>query len=709
MDISTAKSLALIELRAKAWLLLLTLVCYGAMPAAAQEEVTLNLKDADIRTLIETVSAATGTNFVIDPRVKAKVTVISSQPMNGQELYQVFLSILQVHGFSAVRTGEVVKIVPDVNAKQGPVAVTEAASPGRGDELVTRVIPIHNVPAAQMVPILRPLVPQQGHLAAYAASNALIISDRAANISRLAKIIKRIDRPDSQEIEVIPLRNASAQDVVRIVSSLRQVDAKGGQVPGQPVLAADERTNSVLLGGDRTARLRIRSLIAHLDTPLESGGNTHVVFLKYAQATELAPILLGVSQQQISIGATTTPGATTRVPTTPATTQGAQQQQQAAAAQAAQRRAITTRARAGSTSGAPEIDIQADERNNALIITAPQDQFESIRAVIRQLDIRRAQVLVESIIAEVRTDLAQNLGLSFFALPAEGSVGLAGAFAPSTVGSIAAAIVDSTAENLGRSLSGLSDGLVLGGADLREGNTQFAVLLEALASDTATNILSTPTLVTLDNEEAEIVVGQNVPFITGSFTSAAQDATNPFQTIERRDVGITLRITPQINEGNSVKLDIEQESSSVAAAATGASDIVTNTRSIRTSVLVEDDDVLVLGGLIDDTCNDTQNKVPVLGDVPLLGRLFRNDRTQKTKQSLMVFIHPKILRDSTTANAYSGAKYSLLRARQLESDIQNRGLIKDPAGNLPDLDDVITRAPRSTSLDLNQELNRELE
>lgn len=679
--------------------LALILVLLGCAPLALHAQtdngaggVTLNLKDADIRSLIETVAQATGTNFVIDPRVKAKVTVISSQPMNPTEVYQVFLSILQVHGFSAVPAGEVIKIVPDVNAKQGPVAVTTQASPGRGDQLVTRVIPIQNVPAAQMVPILRPLVPQQGHLAAYAASNALIISDRAANIARLAKIISRIDTAEVQDIEVIRLEFASAQEVVRIISGLQSTDAKGGKVPGQPTLIADDRTNSVLVGGDKAARLRVRALVAHLDTPLESGGNTQVVFLKYAKAEELAPILLGVSRQQAAVAATTTGGQV-------ATAAGG-------AAAAVQR---VTRASSAGSSG-NDIDIQADERNNALVITAPQDRIDSIKSVIRQLDIRRAQVLVEAIIAEVSTDLMRDLGVQFAVIP--DGVEDRGPVAISNIGgsgSSIAEIAGAIAANGAQAVGGLGTGLLVGAADLRDGKTNFAFLLQALDGDAATNILSTPTLVTLDNEEAEIVVGQNVPFVTGSTTSGGDGTSNPFQTIERQDVGVTLRITPQINEGDSVKLDIEQESSSVAASSAGAADLITNTRSIKTSVLVQDDGVLVLGGLIDDTFRDTQTKVPVLGDVPLLGRLFRFDSTEKAKQSLMVFIHPRIMRNDRTAELLTNQKYGLLRSRQLDSNLQNRGLFKGGAGRLPPLNELVTRVPGDLNTELRQELNRTLE
>jgi general secretion pathway protein D len=658
------------------------ILCLCSMAALAQDQkVTLNLKDADIGSLIETVAEITGKNFVVDPRVKAKVTVVSAEPMSKEEVYQVFLSILQVHGFAAVPVGEIIKIVPDITAKQGPVALTGG---GEGDELITRVIPVTYVSAAQLVPILRPLVPQQGHMAAYTASNVLVISDRAANIDRMADIIERIDQPTQGEIEVIRLENASAGELVRILSSMLQRDAQlaGGQLPGQPLLIADERTNSILLSGDKNSRLRLRGLIAHLDTPLEGGeGNTQVVFLNYAKADDLAPILLGVAEQQ-------------------------QEQEQAVGQPVAGGTTIATTATATGTDGADEeIDIQADERNNALVITAPPDRVESIKSVIRLLDVRRAQVLVEAIIAEVSTQLANELGVQFAVVPngVDDAAPVALSNLPSSSGTSLLGIIRGAASG---NVAGIGAGLLLGAANLGGGETNFAVILNALAGDSATNILSTPTLVTLDNEEAEVVVAQNVPFITGQFTTPVSggtvddgtgvDAVSPFTTIERQDVGLTLRLTPQVNEGDTIRLAIEAESSSLAATTTqGAADLITNTRNITTNVLVEDGQVLVLGGLIEDNFNDNQQKVPVLGDIPLLGYLFRNTSTQKVQRSLMIFIHPVILRDPALATAYSNSKYDYLRARQLDANLQHRGLIKDTRARLPDLDELITQIPDS--------------
>jgi len=621
----------------------------------AETGVTLNLKDADIRSFIETVAEATGRNFVVDPRVKAKVTVVSARSMNREEVYQVFLSVLQVHGYAAVRVGEIIKILPDVNAKQGPVVTGGGSTPATGDELVTRVVPIKNVPAAQMVPILRPLVPQQGHLAAYPNSNVLVISDRAANIQRLISIINRIDRPDSQEIEVVPLQHASAAEVVRIINSMSRQDAQG-QVPGGTTLAADERSNSILLSGDNAARLRIRGLIAHLDTPLQGGGNAQVVFLKYAKAVELAPILLGVTQFEAEGQQGNASGAAT----------GANSQ---------------------------DVDIQADETTNALIITAAPAKFDSLRRIISQLDIRRAQVLVEAVIAEVSTGLSRELGVQFAYVPTERSSGTTpavGELFTNSQANIAGLIACGT----DTALSAVTSGFFVGAAKL-SGKDRFAALLRALEGDPATNILSTPQLMTLDNEEAEIVVAQNVPFITGQFTntgSGTDSAVNPFQTIEREDVGITLRITPQINEGDSVILNVETESSSLSPSPV-ASDLITNKRSIKTTVLAKDQQTIVMGGLIEDEFTDDVQKVPLLGDIPLLGHLFKSTSTIKDKQNLMVFIHPVIVRDAATSTYATNAKYSYMKARQIEAQIDDRGLIKNGARLLPDLDELVTQLP----------------
>jgi len=627
-----------------------TTVLTPSVLRAQEGTFTLNLKNADIQSLIQTVSRQSGRNFVVDPRVKARVTVISSTPLNAEELYETFLSVLQVHGYAAVPSGDLTKIVPDVNAKQGPVpAFSDDQS--SSDQLVTKVIKVANVPAAQLVPILRPLVPQQGHLAAYASTNTLIVTDRASNIERLTTIISGIDRPDNDEVQIVRLSHASATEIIRILQSLQ---SRGGQIDGTPGsvrFASDDRTNSILLSGDPAARSRMRGIIMNLDTPVESGGNTRVVYLRYANATDLLQILTGVSAGQAKIGTSSDKGKDNAAP--------APAGNAVATAAGTQPAAVPTASlirRATQETDRPNVDIQADADTNALIITAPPDEMRSILVVIEQLDIRRAQVLVEAIIAELSTNNSAQLGVNFAVNGADQNRPAAytnlGGATQSLIGTVAS------------SGASLSQGLSLALGRFGSGGVDFGVLLSAIASDSDNNILSTPTLVTMDNQEAEIVVGQNVPFVTGTQLSASND--NPFQTIERQDIGISLKVKPQINEGNNIKMDIEQEVSDVSnTAVTGATDITTNKRSIKTTVLVEDGQTLVLGGLIDDQINDTREKVPFLGDVPLLGSLFRYRTTRKNKRNLMVFLHPTILRDPETADYYSRNKYDDLRSAQL--------------------------------------------
>lgn len=606
--------------------------------------VTLNLKDADIGALIGTVAEVTGTNFIVDPRVKGKVTVVSSKPMDSDEVYQVFLSILKVHGFAAVPSGSVVKIVPDVNAKAEGVPTVNDKAPGRGDEVVTRVIEVNNVSAAQLVPILRPLVPQQGHMAAYPGTNVLIISDRAENIERLVEIVRRMDQQSDSEIEVMPLQYASAAEVVRIITALERPQGGAQQAAdgGGASVIADERTNSVLIGGDKSARLRLRMLISHLDTPLERGGNTHVVYLKYSKAKDLVEVLTGVSS---SIA-----------------------EEQKGGAQAAG---------GGGGKAAGALTIQADESSNALVINAPPDVFRSLEGVIRQLDIRRAQVHVEAVIAEISSTKAVQLGVQWRGTDDLTGAGVIGG----TDFNAGGTSIGTVARNPLAAGSGLNVGYFEGTIKLPGTNTQIlnlGVLIQALASDDDTNILSTPNLVTLDNEEAEIVVAQNVPFKTGEYTAtgSGEGVSNPFQTIQREDVGLTLKVTPQINEGNAIQMQIEQEISNVAPRSVpGATDIVTNKRSIKTSVLVEDRQMVVLGGLLDEDLTETVQKVPVLGDVPVLGHLFKSRSTNKVKRNLMVFLQPSILRDAAYYSQTSAGKYNYMRGRQMEMRDTGVGLM----------------------------------
>ncbi len=635
------------------FLLPVVLSLFISMQAVA-DEITLNLKDADIRALISTVSKFTGKNFIIDPRVKAKVTVISANTLTPEAVYEVFLSVLQVHGYAAVPTGSVIKIVPEVNAKQGPLPLSTDKGDYAADELITKIIRLDHVPASQLVPILRPLVPQQGHLAAYNPTNTLIITDHAGNIKRLLSIIRGVDRPDSDELEIIPLKHASASELVRILNSLNT--GKTAKDASKVKLAADDRTNSILVTGDRASRLKIRATIGYLDTPLEDGsGNTHVIYLKYAKAENLVKILTGLKDQGAKTGGT---GGVRGKKSPVKVTSGSVISQNAI--------------------------IQGDEETNALIITADTNTVKNLKAVIRQLDIRRAQVLIEAIIAEITLVKDKSLGVG---LVADGT----GAANPTAISNFAG--IDSVLLSIigGTAISSVPAGLSVGLGGTTSSGARYGLLLTALQNDTNANILSTPNITTLDNEEAELIVGQNIPFVTGSFTgTGSNNPSNPFQTIERQDVGLTLKVTPQINEGDTVKMVIEQETSSVIPG-TEEIGIATRKRSVKTTVLVDDGGILVLGGLIQDEVSDSESKIPLLGDIPVIGFLFRSQKTTKTKANLMIFIRPSILRDNKDAAFVTNEKYSYIRGIESESyDEENEsyGLLKGAEPRLPPMEQI---------------------
>lgn len=621
----------------------------GVEAAADSDRMTLNFSDTDINAVINAVAEITGKNFIVDPRVKGQVTVISTQPLGRDALYEVFLSLLKVHGFAAIPGQNAVKIVPDVHAKQDAVPTVSGRLDG-GDEFVTQVFAIQHVDAAQLVPILRPLVPQRGHLAAYPPSNVLVISDSAGNVDRIGQIIERIDTAVQQEVEVIRLEHASAAEVVRILTQLQPQENQQG---GQSTLVADERTNSVLLGGDTTVRLRMRALISHLDTSIETGGATQVVYLRYANAKELVPVLTGVSESLTEEQA-----------------QGGGNGGQQARAVASERENVV---------------IQADENTNALVITAPPDLFRSLRSVIRQLDVRRAQVLVEAVIAEVSAEKAMELGVQWFVDGRDGDNAI-GVVNFSTGDPITGLLSDPPR---------IGDGLNLGLGNFGD-SMNWGAFIRALASDGSTNVLSTPSLVTMDNEEAEIVVGQNVPFVTGVYSTTGGGGAvpqNPFQTIQRQDVGVTLRLRPQINEGDAIRLEIVQETSSVGESAQ-AVDIVTNKRSIKTNVMVDDGQVLVLGGLIEDRLRAQQQQVPLLGDIPVLGWLFKYQNNVTEKTNLMVFIRPVILKDAALQARHTGEKYSYIRAQQMARREQE-GLLAPGEGAplLPEMEQFMRLPP----------------
>ena len=596
-----------------------------ALAWAQQPAATLNWKDADIRQVVEAVSAVTGRNFILDPRVTGRVTLLSPTPLGPDALYEAFLSILQVHGYVAVESGDLVKIIPDATARQFPSQFGTAGAAGP-DDMTTQVVQLDNVGATQLVALLRPLVPQYGHLVAHSASNMLIISDRAANVNRMMSIIRRIDQAGDEDVQVVPLQHASATEIVRILTALTQAQ-RADAAPGSASLVADARTNSVLIGGDKAERLRLRTLIAHLDTPLEFGGDTQVRYLRYADAEELATKL-----QQHFTG-----------------------QAQAAAGQGAAA-AVT----------ANEVSVWADTQTNAIIVSAPPKLMRSLMQIVDQLDIRRAQVLVEAIIVEVIVDRQNELGVS---------VAVEGSSENAPIGVTNFPDFLSGVVQLGSAAGGgvtdpsglIGSGGTIGVGRITDDGTSFAAILRAVEGDADTNLISTPSIVTTDNEEATLNVGQEVPFVTGSFTNAGQSAgaVNPFQTIQRQQIGVKLAITPQINEGNSMVLDISQEISSIAQSAAGAVDLITNQRIVETTVIVDDGEILVLGGLLEDVLRESDQSVPVLGKIPLVGALFRSRKTEKTKTNLMIFIRPTILRDAATTALETNQKYNAIRDLQL--------------------------------------------
>ncbi len=610
--------------------------------AQAQGTITPNYKDADLSQIIEAVSAVTGKNFIVDPRVKAQVTMLSSSPMTPNAFYEAFLSILQVHGFVAVPSGDTIKIIPDANARQVPANDLPSHVNASSDEIVTQVVAVRNVSAAQLVPILRPLIPQYGHLAAYPASNMLIMSDRASNVNRLMRIIQRIDQQGDEAVDVIPLQNASAAEVVRIVNNLYTggAAAEGAGMPSVKVIA-DDRTNSVLVSGETSQRLRLKTLIAHLDTPLETGGDTQVRYLKYADAEKIAAKL----REQIQ-------GIVTAA--SPAGTAGA-----AAAS--------PTLAAAG---GDKSVTIWAEPQTNALVVTAPPKVMRSVMAIVDRLDIRRAQVLVEAILVEMSIDKSRDLGVNWVvgSTDSEGRTLPAGGFINPINGTGIGEILQGILKP--DSIPPVPSGLTVGLGEINENGTSWAALIRAIDGIGNTNIIATPSIVTLDNEEAEIKVAQEVPFITGQYTNqgitGGTTGVNPFTTVQREEVGNILKITPQINEGASVLLKIAQESSSIAASSQQVSqtDLITNKRTVTTNVMVEDGGIIVLGGLIEDQVRESKSQVPFLGSIPLLGELFKTRSVDKVKSNLMIFIRPRILRDGVDAAIESNAKYNYLRDQQ---------------------------------------------
>lgn len=615
-----------------------------------QPSYTVNFKDTDIQEVIKFVAEATGKTIVISPRVKGRIKVISQTTVRQDELFELFLSILEVHDFTAVEVDGVVKVLPLKNARSSPVKVNKKrASDLNTNGFVTEVIQLRNIEAAKVLPLLRPLIPQHSHVSSYSDSNVIVLVDSAPNIAKVREILERIDTAALPTVEVVSLKYADAEDLVNTITQLSRNEKQGSTPANQLQMVADKRNNSVLLSGEDVQRKRARELIKKLDVAPQQLGNVRVVYLNYAKAVDIAAVLTKVSQNMLSASPSGEEGA------------------------------------------AAGITVEADEDTNALLLTGSGDMLNSLVQVIERLDIRREQVLVEAIIVEINVTDNENLGIDWLFGDAD-----AGAFGSSIndgsiAGSVAAGAVQGGDTGLATIAAALSGrvGQTLAGVG-GDGGENFVLLLTALQQNNDTNILSTPSLVTMDNKEASISVGQSVPFRTGSFSSTGNGGggvTNPFTTIQRQDVGISLTVTPQVNDDGKILLDIAQEVSSLSSTTPAASaDLITNQSRIETQVLSSDGEIIVLGGLMKDDVQDSDQSIPFLGSIPVLGNLFKSQRTNITKNNLMVFIRSKIISTDEDVASETAKKYNAVREIQIDQRKQGTNLKgHDPIPVLPDL------------------------
>jgi general secretion pathway protein D len=645
----------------------------AAQPNPNTQRITPNFKDADITQIIEAVSMATGKNFIIDPRVRAQVTMLSSTPMTPDQFYQAFLAILQVHGFVAIPTGNVIKIVPDANMRQYAANDLPDHVSSSSDEMVTQVLAVQNVNASQLVPVLRPLMPQNAQLSAVTGSNILILSDHASNVNRMMRIIARIDQTGSSDIDVIPLQSATAADTARVLTTLL---AQTGEAASGVKIVADDRSNSVLVSGDQALRLKIRTLVTHLDTPIDTGTTTVVRYLRFSDAEDLA----GRLKEQLSGSSSSGSSSTMSKLLERNQSQQPLPNAQGNTPKPGELAAANAAAGAGGGGGAATLSlaggtatIWADKATNSLIITAGQRTLRAVNAVIDKLDIRRAQVLVQGIIVSVSVDKEADLGVNWVVDATQNAAAVGGFISP--IGGISGIDLYNDITTPSNLASNQPTGTTIGIGKLTATGVNFAAILRALQTDTRTNIIATPQVVTRDNQEAKMEVAQEVPFLTGQY-STTNGTGSAFQTIEREEVGTILTVTPTINEGDAVLLKLQIESSSLAGATAGAVDLVTNKNVITTSVLIKDGNTLVLGGLIQDNVSNSENAVPLLGHIPILGELFRTRNTNKTKTDFLIFLQPHILRDDRQAAIETDAKYNYLRDEQ-------RRLNKDQDAKLP--------------------------
>jgi len=653
--------------------------------SAGADPVMLNFVNADLEAAVRAIGQYTGRQFVIDPRVRGTLTLVTERPVTKQQAYEQLLAALRLQGFTIVEPGRadgIVRIVPEADAKlQGGRVVVPAAPAPRGDQVVTQVFKLRYESATAMVPVLRPLIAPNNTISAYPANNTLVITDYAENLRRIGRIIEAIDSPGAAENEIVQLKHGLATDVATIANRVLDEGARAaGQAtdPGQRVqIMAEPRTNSLILRAASPSRLALaKQLIERLDRPSLSAGDINVVYLRNAEAVKLAPLLRAVLANDPSFVPQTTGGRALSGTSITTGQQPGMLGQQSPQPQPAPQVPVGSSSSAGAAGGLAGM-IQPDAATNSLIITAPEPLYRNIRAIIEKLDSRRAQVVIESLIVEVQADKSGEFGIQWQDLSGLDSTDTR-VIGGTNFGGIGTNIIGVAADpsTAGR---GLNIGIVKGKITLPGIGevANLAFLARALETKANANILSQPNIQTLDNEEAKFLVGQNVPFVTGSYTQQGSAAINPFQTFERQDIGLQLRVKPQISEGGVVRLALYLENSSIAPSSLIAGQIITNKRSFETTVLVEDGNYVVLSGLIEDRTNVSQQKVPLLGDIPFLGAFFRYENRERNRTNTMVFLRPIIVRDEATSAAIAIERYEYMRTQMADARVPDTLIFKD--------------------------------
>lgn len=674
------------------FLLIVNLLIWHTAYAFEEEKASLNFVNADIESVIKAIGQISGKNFIIDPRVKGTINIASATPIPPSMAYQVLLSALRTQGFTASESNGIITILPEADAKMRYSPTVSSNSKMSGDQIVTQVFVIKYESANLLVPILKPLISPNNIINAYPNNNMLVITDYAENLRKVAKLISTIDQPSSLENEVIKVKYANAVELTQVISKLVDTNT-GAEQARKMIVVAEPRSNSIILRSDNAGQVsRAKNLIQQLDVQASSGNSIHVVYLRNADAKKLAATLqaltANVTDAFSSVDNTikSNPVSATNIVSGTPTVAGV-----VAAIPPPTASPFTE----SNTSTPSSSMIQADSSTNALIITAPDHVFNMLRGVIDKLDIRRAQLYIEALVAEVSTDKASEFGIQWQDLQSLGGNSNNIRSFSGTKFSTNGASITSVAQNIGSASNGLNIGLFKGQINIPGLGTitNLGVLAHALESDANANILSKPNLLTLDNEEAKIVIGQNVPFITGQYAQTSGGSVNPFQTIERKDVGLTLKVKPQISESDTIKLQIYQEVSSVSDSANSAG-ITTNKRSIETSVMVDDGNIIVLGGLIEDRITETINKVPLLGDIPVLGNLFKTQGREHKKTNLMVFLRPYVMRDGNAANTITNDRYEYIRNQEVLVSPKPNWILPDfPVVQMPEIDKKLYTKP----------------